>query len=261
MSFFNIEWLGGKAVWTYVGVQNFIELLSNKFYFPGIKNTFIFAFTAVSFQMIIGFFLALFINKIKKGRAIFIGIFIIPVLLPPIVIGSIWQLMYGYDFGIINQITGIFGILPIDWLGEKSLALPACIVVDIWHWTPFVFLLLLSGIESLPQDVFEASKMDGVSFWQEIRFITIPLMLDTIVVTMVFRMIVAFKVFDEIWLLTSGGPGTATEVLSYSIYRTFFNEDREGLGSVMALGALFIVTTMIIITTNLIKRKKLSKNA
>ena len=109
------------------------------------------------------------------------------------------------------------------------------IAVDVWHWTPFVFLLLLAGLESLPQDVYEAASVDGASFLQELRYITLPLMLPLIVVTLTFRLLVAFKVFDEIYLLTGGGPGTATEVVSYTIYRRFFTEGQTGYGAAMSV--------------------------
>jgi len=261
MSFYFVEWTEGKSVWTFVNFQNYLDLPGNRFYVPGIKNTIIFAVFAVSAQMIIGFFLAWLVSRVKRGRVVFITIFLLPILIPPIVIGSIWKLMYGFDFGVINQITGLFGILPRDWLGSQDLALMSVIIVDVWHWTPFVFLLLLAAIETLPQDVYEAAKVDGISEWQQLRYITLPLLMPAILVTMIFRMIVAFKVFDEIYLLTSGGPGTATEVLSFSIYRTFFNEDRVGVGSAMSIGALLLITILTIVSLAVARRRTEWKNA
>ena len=261
MSFFNVEWSHGASVWEFVGFSNYKDLPGNRFYIPGIINTIIFAVIAVIFQMIIGFFLALMVSKITRGRVIFITVFLLPILIPPIVIGSIWKLMYGFDFGVINQITALFGIFPKDWLGSKELALMSVIIVDIWHWTPFVFLLLLAGIETLPEDVYEAATVDGVSQWNQVKHITLPLLMSTLIVTMIFRIVVAFKVFDEIYLLTSGGPGTATEVLSFSIYRTFFNEDRVGMGSAMSIGALFLVSILTVMAILLSRRRTEWKNA
>ena len=143
---------------------------------------------------------------------------------------------------------------PLDWLGSSSLAFTSIVIVDIWHWTPFVVLLLLAGLESLPTDVYEAARVDGTSGWNEIIYITIPLMIPTIIVTMVFRFILSFKVFDEIYLLTQGGPGTSTEVISFSIYETFFESDNMGLGSVMSVVSLFVVSLLIIIVLNVIRR-------
>jgi multiple sugar transport system permease protein len=166
-------------------------------------------------------------------------VFILPILVPGIVIGAIWKLMYNFDFGVLNQLVGVIGVRPIDWLGNGATALAAVIAVDVWHWTPFVFLLMLAGLESLPQDVYEAARVDGATFFQELRYITLPLMLPTIVVTMLFRIIVGVKVFDEIYLLTGGGPGTATEVVSYTIFRRFFTEGQTGYGSAMSVIVLF----------------------
>jgi multiple sugar transport system permease protein len=204
--------------------------------------------------MIFGFMIALGISKIKRGKSFFVSLFLLPILLPPIVIGSIWRLMYGFDFGIFNYLLAFFGVFPLDWLGNSTLAFTSIVILDVWHWTPFVVLLLLAGLESLPTDVYEAGRVDGTSGWSEIVHITFPLMIPTIIVTMVFRFILSFKVFDEIYLLTQGGPGTATEVISFSIYETFFDSDNMGLGSVMSVVSLFVISLLIIVVLNIIRR-------
>ena len=121
------------------------------------------------------------------------------------------------------------------------------ILVDIWHWTPFCFLLFLAGIESLPQDVFEAARIDGAGPWQELWYVTLPLMIPTLVVTFAFRLVLAFKVFYEVYLLTSGGPGTSTEVLSFTLYQRFFTEDKAGYGSAMSVAIIFLVSLLLVI--------------
>ena len=253
-SFFEIRWDDGAYVYTFIGFQNYLELPNNKFYFPGLKNTVKLALIGVLFQMIFGFLIALGISKIKRGKSFFVSLFLLPILLPPIVIGSIWRLMYGFDFGIFNYLLAFFGVFPLDWLGNSSLAFISIVILDVWHWTPFVVLLLLAGLESLPTDVYEAGRVDGTSGWSEIVHITFPLMIPTIIVTMVFRFILSFKVFDEIYLLTQGGPGTATEVISFSIYETFFDSDNMGLGSVMSVVSLFVISALIIVVLNIIRR-------
>ena len=253
-SFFEIRWDDGAYVYTFIGFQNYLELPNNKFYFPGLKNTVKLALIGVIFQMIFGFLIALGISKIKRGKSFFVSLFLLPILLPPIVIGSIWRLMYGFDFGIFNYLLAFFGVFPLDWLGNSSLAFISIVILDVWHWTPFVVLLLLAGLESLPTDVYEAGRVDGTSGWSEIVHITFPLMIPTIIVTMVFRFILSFKVFDEIYLLTQGGPGTATEVISFSIYETFFDSDNMGLGSVMSVVSLFVISALIIVVLNIIRR-------
>ena len=253
-SFFDIRWDNGAYVYTFIGFQNYIELPNNKFYFPGLNNTIKLALIGVFFQMIFGFLIALGISKIKRGKSFFVSLFLLPILLPPIVIGSIWRLMYGFDFGIFNYLLAFFGVFPLDWLGNSSLAFTSIVILDVWHWTPFVVLLLLAGLESLPTDVYEAGRVDGTNGWSEIVHITFPLMIPTIIVTMVFRFILSFKVFDEIYLLTQGGPGTATEVISFSIYETFFDSDNMGLGSVMSVVSLFVISLLIIVVLNIIRR-------
>ena len=192
------------------------------------------------------FFLALLVSRIDRGRVFFRAVFILPILIPGIVIGAIWKLMLNFDFGLANQTLGLIGIGPFDWLGDASTALLSVIVVDIWHWTPFCFLLFLAGIELLPRDVFEAAKIDGASAWQELRLVTLPLMMPTILVTFAFRLVLAFKVFDEVYLLTSGGPGTSTEVISFTLYQRFFTEDRVGYGAAMSIAVIFLVSLLLV---------------
>ena len=248
MSFFQISWAEGRAIWTPVGTQNYSDLASDNLFRAGLRNTFLFVIAAVAAQIVIGFFLALMISRIQRGRTLYRAIFLLPILIPGIVIGAIWKLMYNFDFGIINQFISLLGFMPQDWLGQQSTALLSVIVVDVWHWTPFCFLLLLAGIQSLPEDVFEAARIDGASGWQELWLIILPMMWPTIIVTAVFRLAVAFKVFDEVFLLTGGGPGTATEVLSFTIYQRFFTEDRVGYGSALANAAIFLASLLLILT-------------
>ena len=253
-SFFDIRWNDGGYVYKFIGFQQYIELPHNKFYLPGLKNTVTLSMITVFFQMIFGFCIALGISKIKTGKSFFTSLFLLPILLPPIVIGSIWRLMYGFDFGIFNYLLSFAGVYPLDWLGDPSLAFISVVILDIWHWTPFVVLLLLAGIETLPTDVYEAGRVDGTNAWSEIIHLTIPLMIPTIIVTIVFRFILTFKIFDEIYLLTKGGPGTSTEVISFSIYEAFFSADNVGLGSVMSVVSLFVVSLIIIIMLNVTRR-------
>lgn len=224
----------------------------------GLFNTVVFAFAAVAGQMVIGFALAVLVSKIGRGRVLYRAIFILPILIPGIVIGAIWKLMMNYDFGLANTLLGFVGIAPHDWLGTPETALLSVIIVDIWHWTPFCFLLFLAGLESLPQDVFEAAKIDGAGPWQELLYVTLPLMIPTIIVTFAFRLILAFKVFDEIYLLTSGGPGTSTEVISFTLYQRFFTEDKAGYGSAMSVAIIFLVCLLLVVTLSARRRTEAS---
>ena len=258
MSVSRIVWVQGQAQWHFVGLEQYTRVLRDALFRTGVVNTVIFAVAAVSVQMILGFTLALLTTRVARARLLYRTVFILPILVPGIVIGAIWKLMYNFDFGVLNQLLGLIGARPIDWLVNGATALAAVIAVDVWHWTPFVFLLMLAGLESLPQDVYEAARVDGATFLQELRYVTLPLMAPTIVVTMLFRVIVGVKVFDEIYLLTGGGPGTATEVVSFSIYRRFFTEDRAGYGAAMSVVTLFGLALLIILAQSVAKRVRQS---
>lgn len=249
LSFHDVEWIDRTAVWEWLGFANYLQLTSDTLFQAGISNTLILAFVAVAFQMVLGFALALMTSEIGRGKLFYRTVFLLPILVPGIVIGAIWKLMYSLDFGVLNQMLGVVGLGPLDWLGDRNLALMSIILVDVWHWTPFCFLLMLAAIESLPRDVFEAARIDGASSWQTLIHIMLPLMVPAIVVTFVFRMILAFKMFDQVFLLTGGGPGTSTEVISFSIYRRFFTEDRTGYGAAMSIATIMVIAVLIILAS------------
>lgn len=254
MAVHDLHWREGRLLTEFVGTRHLGEFISDKLYWIGLRNTTLFALVTVALQMLFGLALALAVKKQKRGRCLLLAIFLIPIIVPLIVIGAMWKLILNADIGVLNMVLAQIGVGRTDWLGDEKLALATVIAVDVWHWTPFTILLLLAGLESLPCDVYESARLDTVSNWQELRYITLPLIWPTLLVTALFRLILSFKVFDEIYLLTSGGPGTATEVVSYSIYRTFFAEDRTGLGSVMALFTLFVIALSVILLLNWRKR-------
>lgn len=255
-SFQNVAWVDGRAVRTWAGLDHYRAMFSDALFGAGLWNTVLFALGAVTGQMVLGFALALLVSKVSQGRVLYRTIFILPILIPGIVIGAIWKLMLNYDFGLANKLLDLVGIAPVDWLGSGSTALLSVIAVDIWHWTPFCFLLFLAGLESLPQDVYEAAKIDGASPWQELLHVTLPLMVPTIVVTFAFRLILALKVFDEVYLLTKGGPGTATEVISFTLYQRFFTEDKAGYGSAMSVTVIFLVCLLLVVALSARRRSE-----
>lgn len=245
-SFHDIAWADGRASWSGVGLLHYRELFSDPLFRIGLLNTVTFALGAVAGQMLIGFALAVLVSDARRGKLLFRAIFILPILIPGIVVGAIWKLMLNYDFGLVNQLLALCGLGHHDWLGSAMTALPSVIAVDIWHWTPFCFLIFLAGLESLPRDVYEAARIDGATAWQQFLHITLPLMVPAIIVTFAFRLVLAFKVFDEVYLLTGGGPGTSTEVVSFTLYQRFFREDRVGYGSAMSVAIILIVSLLVV---------------
>lgn len=255
LSLHDIAWTAKGVQWTFTGLRHYGELARDGLLRASVGNTLIFAAVAVALQMLFGLMLALLTSGIAHGQTAYRMVFLLPILIPGIVIGAVWKLMFSFDFGIINIVLGAFGLAPQDWLGERSLALGSVIAVDVWHWTPFCYLLLLAGLELLPRDVFEAARMDGARGWQTLRHVTLPLLAPTIAVTAIFRLILAFKVFDEVYFLTGGGPGTSTEVLSFTIYRRFFTEDRAGYGAAMSVATFVLIAVLVAVAASAGRRR------
>ncbi|NRA87388.1 MAG: sugar ABC transporter permease [Rhizobiales bacterium] len=225
--------------------KNIVKFLDDWIFRKALVNTLIFVLLSTSIEMLFGFGLALAVNELVRGRGIVRTTMLLPILIPPVAIGSIWRLMYNSEFGVINAFLELFGIPAQQFLGSTSTALLSVVVVDIWHWTPLVFLILLAGLEALPEEVMEASSIDGATYNQKLRFIIIPLMWPALIVAFMFRSIVAFKVFDQIFLLTSGGPGTSTEVISLYVYKVFFQQNQLGYGALLALITIGIICSYL----------------
>lgn len=246
-SFYDVSWAAGEKQMTYIGLENYAAIKDDPLFTAGVINTAILVLVATTAQVVIGLALAMACSSYGDKSRPIRAMLILPLLIPGIVIGAIWRLMYNSQFGIFNQVLETIGLSGHDWLGSPTTALAAVIMVDIWHWTPFAFLLLLAAIESLPRDVSEAAKMDGATRWQEFRRVTLPLLFPAILMTFLFRAVMASKVFDEVFLLTSGGPGTSTEVISFTIYQRFFLQDNAGYGSALSVSVIFVVSIIIVI--------------
>lgn len=246
-SFHEVSWQGGQKQMEWVGLNNYADIGDDPLFKAGVINTVILVLVATTAQVVIGLALALACSSIGKRSQSYRALLILPLLIPGIVIGAIWRLMYNSEFGIFNLTLEAIGLSGYDWLGSSNTALAAVIVVDIWHWTPFAFLLLLAAVESLPKDVSEAAKIDGATAWQEFRKVTLPLLYPAIFMTFLFRAVMASKVFDEVFLLTSGGPGTSTEVISFTIFQRYFLQDDAGYGSALSMSIIFVVSIIIVI--------------
>lgn len=238
MAFATITFEHASEVWTFTPLENFQELLSDDIFRVALKNTIVFALISVVIELCFGLGLAILVSSIGQAKGIVRTVLIIPILMPPVAIGSMWKLMYSLDFGVLNQAITAVGLPPVNWLGSKSLALLSVVIVDVWHWTPFVFLILFAAVEAIPSDVIEAARIDGASNRSIIFRIIVPLIWPTIIVALFFRAILAFKVFDQIFLLTSGGPGTSTEVVSLHLYKVYFQQNELGYGSMLSLAVI-----------------------
>jgi len=228
----------------FIGVENYLEILRDIEFFESLGITLALTAVTVSGSFLIGFVLALILNRYTKGRAAILPLLLMPMMLTPVVIGLMWAMMYNADYGVFSYLLGIVGVERRSWTGDPSTALLSIIVTDIWQWTPFMMILLLSGLQSLPQEPYEASQIDGASKLQTVRFITLPMLMPTIMVAIIFRTLDAIKIFDIVYTLTAGGPGTATEVVSLFIYRTGFRFFHMGYATTLSW-VLIVVTIAI----------------
>jgi multiple sugar transport system permease protein len=234
----------------FIGIGNIIELVNDSRFWNGLKNTSIFMSVSIVFEMILGFVLATLLSKNFKGSGIAKSIFLLPTITTPVVVGLVWIMLYDPQFGMINYIFHFFGMSQA-WLSNEHTAIWALIVVDIWEWTPFVALILLTGIQSLPEEPYEAAHVDGATKIQIFKNITLPLMKQYIVIALIFRFMDSFRWFDTIYVMTQGGPGIATETLNMYGYLQGFKFLNVGYAAVIGL---FMLTVITFISQSIIKR-------
>ncbi len=230
----------------FVGFENYINLINNRSFWIALRNTLTFVVVAVSIELVLGFFLALLLhNKNTIGRGFFRSTLLSPMFITPIAVGLIFRFLTNSQLGVIPNLLKEINI-SIDFFSPK-LALFSIAVIDVWQWTPFMLLLLLAGLESLPEEPFEAAQVDGATGWKMVRYVTIPLMRPIILAAIVIRMLDAFKVYEYVYAITRGGPGEATETMQYLIYRTGFIYFRAGEAAAMSYAFIFVITIMVLI--------------
>ena len=236
----------GRIVWQFVGLANFETIFDDPTALASFVNTLKLVVISVSVETLFGLVLALLVSRTRTLNLFYRTVVILPLLIPPIAIGAMWFMMLQFNFGMVNAVLLRFGISGPTWLSDPTLAFVSVLVVDIWHWTSFQFLILLSGLESLPHELNEAAEIDGASKSQVLRFITLPLLRPIVIVAVTLRTIFAFKVFEQIYLLTGGGPGNATEVISSYIETVSFEQGRLGYGSALSLVTALAITLFIV---------------
>lgn len=226
----------------FVGLKNYIDLLGDAAFRESFGVTIKFAAVVVVSEMILGVGLAMLLDRKLRGMTVLRTIFILPMMIAPIVVGLIWRYMYHPSVGIFNRTLKSMGFNPIPWLSDGDWAFASIVIADIWQWTPFIFILSLAALQSLPQSAMEAARIDGATGWQLIWYIKLPLMLPVLIVTALLRLIDAFKVLEVILVMTNGGPGLSTEILALRISRTA-SEFRE-LGTAAAMSNLLLILLM-----------------
>jgi multiple sugar transport system permease protein len=226
----------------FVGLKNYITLFFDPAFRESLSVTLTFAFAVVTAELAIGVGLALLLDRNIRGMSVLRTLFILPMMIAPVVVGLMWRYMYHPTVGTINKTLKSLGFESVDWLGQHALL--SVIIADIWQWTPFIFILSLAALQSLPRSALEAAKIDGATGWQQIRYIKLPLMMPVLIVTGLLRLIDAFKVLEVILVMTEGGPGLSTEIIALRISRTA-TEFRE-LGVAAAMSNYLLLLLLIL---------------
>lgn len=230
---------------SFIGLRNYFESVSNEKFIHSAIVTIVFVILVVLFEFIIGFLIAILLNQVERFRNIYYFILLIPLLINPIVVGLIWRMFLHPQLGILNYLISLVGIDPVNWLGDPQNAFITIIFVDIWHQVSFMIILLLAGLASIPEEPYEAARVDGANAFQQFRDITLPYMRPVIIITLLIRLIFALKTYDLIYIMTKGGPGDATDLISYYIYRSAFIGLDLGQAASMSVILLLIVCLII----------------
>lgn len=232
----------------FVGLENYRQLFSNPEFWSSLRITFTFVLLAITLEFVLGMALALLLNHDLKAKGLIRSFILLPMMWTNVVIGLTWRLLFNYEFGIINYYLTQLGFGPVEWLSSPKIALWSVILVDVWNTTSFVALMLLAGLQSLPEEPFEAARIDGANSLQTFLYLTLPLLRQTILVALLWRLIDTFRIFDVVYLLTAGGPARATETVSIYIYRYGFQAFNLGFASaasyIMIVIMLFLAGMM-----------------
>ncbi len=239
-----LDWDGiGKGM--FIGLQNYIDMLSDTRFTSSIKNSLLYAAFSLFLQLPFSLLLAIVVANVSRGEKFYRTTFFIPVIISGVVIGQLWQKIYNGDYGLLNAVLGTFGIEGQDWLGQENTALLAAFVPNLWQYIGYHMLIMYAGIKSISPDINEAAKIDGANKIQTAFRITIPLLKPILQVCITFSLIGALKIFDLIYVLTGGGPFFSTEVPTIYMYKTVFDSFNYGYGSAISI---FVILECLILT-------------
>jgi multiple sugar transport system permease protein len=225
----------------FVGLDNYAEIATSARFWGSIWTTALITFVSVAAQFVLGFALALALHHNVRGTPFYRVAFLLPMFLAPVGVALIARMVFHPYLGPVNDLMGALGFAYVPFLTEKWPAIMVLAVIDIWQWTPFVTLLMLAGLQGLPQEVFEAARVDNIGAWRRFWGITFPMLLPLSVAVVFIRLIEGFKIIDTVFVLTGGGPGTATETLTLFAYNEGFKKFNLGLTSALSFMFLFVV--------------------
>lgn len=228
----------------WVGWDNMVTAFTNPRVWSSLWTTLLFATVCVSAEMVLGIALALALEHPVRGMAVFRTLFILPMMIAPIAVGLAWRYMFDAQFGLINALLKAVGLNAQIWLADPQLAFIAIVIADIWQWTPFVFIMMIAALAGIDASVIEASRMDGARWWQQTFLVKLPMVMHVIAITLMMRLIDAFRVLEVIYVLTFGGPGDSTEILSLHIYKTAFIGQQLGVAAAVSVLLLLVVAAL-----------------
>lgn len=233
------------------GIQNYLEIVRNPAIRHSVWVTFQYTALSVALSTLTGVGLAIVVNQLKKGKSLFRVIFFIPMMLSGIVVGVLWRFLFNTDLGVINYLLDAVGIGRINWAGSTAAAMASILIADVWQWSSYTFINALAALEAMNPEPVEAARVDGANALQMFFLIKLPAIMPVIGVSVVFRTVWAFRSFDLIYSLTSGGPGASTTTMAIEIYRLAFNQYKIGASS-----ALSVLMFLILMGLSLLILKK-----
>ncbi len=232
---------------TFVGLGNYLQLFNDSRFIESIWRTFYFTFLAVFLPVVLGVLAAVVFHREFPLRGVLRTVFMMPMMATPVAIALVWTMMFHPQLGVLNYLLSLVGIPPQLWVFDPGTVIPSLALIEIWQWTPLVMLIVLGGLASLPTEPYESALIDGASEWQMFRHITWPLVLPFVMVAVVIRAIDALKAFDTIFVITQGGPGTASETINIFLYLQAFAFYNIGYASAVVVVFFVIIIAMTLI--------------
>jgi multiple sugar transport system permease protein len=245
VSFMRIDMMDTDT--SFAGIYNYANLFKDARLWQSLLHTFVITIIALPVELLLGLAMAyLFLEKMP-GRQIFVSLLVLPTIISPIVAGATWRLLFDNRYGPINQILGWFAGHPVTalWTVNPSLVYPAIIFCEIWQWTPFMFLILLAALSNVDKSQLEAAEIDGARFPRVFRLIVLPAIWPVMAIAILIRGLDLFRIFDIIWALTSGGPGTMTETISIYAYTQGFKQFETSYTAAIAFLVIFLLTVIV----------------
>jgi multiple sugar transport system permease protein len=249
------DWTIGSTA-HYVGLGNYQKIFTSVRFGEAVLHTFYFTALAVIAPLVIGTWAAMVFHREFPFRGVLRGIFIMPMMATPVAVALVWTMMFHPQQGVLNYLLSLVGLPPSLWVYSPTLVIPSLVLVEVWHWTPLVMLIVLGGLAALPTEPYESARLDGATEWQLFRYITLPLVAPFILVAAVIRTIDALKAFDTIYVITGGGPGTASETINLYLYLQAFAFYNIGIASAVVVVFFVIVLAMALLLLYVRERTK-----